>query len=996
MKIKFKQVIAAAAAVIIVISFLAPSALAAKEFQTFNEDISNNENFNHIQQIYEPAMSAASKAYYIDNGNNIIEIHFDDFPSQPQECWAYANNFYKKIWGVNFSNAFDDSSNSLRCLSDNELTLTADHLKKYVSHAALGSTLRVCDAEYLHGSDGWGHSQIIVQKDENGFTVFEGGLTNAPHCREHYYTWNGYADSNWPGSYAYIKYIKWPSAPAYEETPVENTVTYDANGGYNAPEDQTFNIGESVTLSTQEPLRAGYTFINWNTKQDGTGNVFYPGDIYSDNASVTLYAQWAYNGTGENPDGVKAIYLGSTSQYAYFNNALVNFHSGNKKTTFQFTFYTGSTIPNGGCLYQYGWSANPAGTFAIYFNNEAKVSVYCRYGGNNTTLKSKYALQPNTKYTAKINYTNGGNPVTEITIYDKDMSQLSYDSSSVLYCSTSTVQKGYIGTNGSMFYNTAPKIYLTDIKISATLDSDNSTLRTFDVSVSDYPVGANTISNGGLTLHLSGTNIETYYNWTSYAVDYDSRGGTPTPEKQYKLHNQDLTLSSIVPVLDNKEFICWNTSADGSGIDYLPGSTYTDNENVILYAKWKSVVHTVTFRDWDGTVLKTQQVDHGEAADAPADPVRTGYTFTGWDKAFNNVTSDLIVTAQYSINTYTVTFKDWDNTVLKTQQVNYGGAASAPADPVRTGYTFTGWDKAFNNVTSNLTVTAQYSINTYTVTFKDWDNTVLKTQQVNYGGAASAPADPERTGYTFIGWDKEFDNIKADTIVTAQYEKNEPDSSDNPTEPPCPEAVHFELETVKTKPGDDISVNFSVNGTYEAHGFRVFIRYDQSLLSLSTDKPLMHGNVWDQIVYNGGLANSDVASVPGQIGFAAIMPDAGFSASGTIFTINFHVSEDAAVDTVIPLTISVQEFNNFPSGGAETPIPFYVTHGNVEIPAYTLGDVNDDGVINTSDAVLILRYSLGACELTGNALLAADFNQDGVINTSDALGILRYSLITPV
>ena len=181
-------------------------------------------------------------------------------------------------------------------------------------------------------------------------------------------------------------------------------------------------------------------------------------------------------------------------------------------------------------------------------------------------------------------------------------------------------------------------------------------------------------------------------------------------------------------------------------------------------------MHTVTFKDWDGTVLKTQEVQHGGDAEAPADPTRTGYTFTGWDKEFTNITADLVVTAQYEINTYTVTFKDWDGTVLKTQEVQYGGDAEAPADPTRTGYTFTGWDKAFTNIMADLVVTAQYEINTYTVTFKDWNGTVLKTQEVQYGGDAEAPADPTRVGYTFTGWDKAFTNITADLVVTAQYE----------------------------------------------------------------------------------------------------------------------------------------------------------------------------------------------------------------------------------
>jgi len=157
------------------------------------------------------SVSAAST--YSING---VSVHYADYASSPNQCWAYANNFYKKIWGVNFTNSFNESSNSLRNLSDADLTLTEDHLKAYVSNAALGSCLRICNSEYLHGSDGWGHSQIIVQKDNNGFTVFEGGLSAAPYCREKYYTWSEYINTGWlGGTYAYIKYIKWPSAPAY-------------------------------------------------------------------------------------------------------------------------------------------------------------------------------------------------------------------------------------------------------------------------------------------------------------------------------------------------------------------------------------------------------------------------------------------------------------------------------------------------------------------------------------------------------------------------------------------------------------------------------------------------------------------------------------------------------------------------------------------------------------------------------------------------------------
>ena len=164
--------------------------------------------------------SYASNTYKI----NGVSVHWNDFSSSPSECWVYANNFYTKIWGHMFNNIFGDSENSLRNLSDSELTLTQNHLKTYVTNAALGSVMRICNASYLHGDDGWGHSQVIVQKDSNGFTVFEGGLSTYPYCREKYYTWSEYMSTSWLGGrYAYIKYIKWPGAPAYTPPPPVHT-----------------------------------------------------------------------------------------------------------------------------------------------------------------------------------------------------------------------------------------------------------------------------------------------------------------------------------------------------------------------------------------------------------------------------------------------------------------------------------------------------------------------------------------------------------------------------------------------------------------------------------------------------------------------------------------------------------------------------------------------------------------------------------------------------
>ena len=225
------------------------------------------------------------------------------------------------------------------------------------------------------------------------------------------------------------------------------------------------------------------------------------------------------------------------------------------------------------------------------------------------------------------------------------------------------------------------------------------------------------------------------------------------------------------PTREGYTFEGWDKTFDNVTADMEVTATYKAVETKPTDPQ--VTTYTVTFKDYDGKVLKTQKVESGKSATAPANPTRTHYTFTGWDKAFNKITADLVVTATYKINEYTVTFKDYDGTVLKTQKVESGKAATAPADPTRTHYTFTGWDKAFDNVTSDLVVTATYKINEYTVTFKDYDGTVLKTQKVESGKAATAPANPTRTHYTFTGWDKSFNKITADLVVTATYKINE-------------------------------------------------------------------------------------------------------------------------------------------------------------------------------------------------------------------------------
>jgi uncharacterized repeat protein (TIGR02543 family) len=138
---------------------------------------------------------------------------------------------------------------------------------------------------------------------------------------------------------------------------------------------------------------------------------------------------------------------------------------------------------------------------------------------------------------------------------------------------------------------------------------------------------------------------------TSGAVPVDTAGNALLPTKSYT-YLED-TIAKVLPAgnlaKSGHTFTGWNTAADGSGTSYAANSSIIITADIVLYAQWKSSAYIVNFIDWDGAVLKEHKdIVHGGNAIAPANPSRSGYEFTGWDKAFSNITGNLTVTALYS------------------------------------------------------------------------------------------------------------------------------------------------------------------------------------------------------------------------------------------------------------------------------------------------------------------------------------------------------------
>lgn len=236
------------------------------------------------------------------------------------------------------------------------------------------------------------------------------------------------------------------------------------------------------------------------------------------------------------------------------------------------------------------------------------------------------------------------------------------------------------------------------------------------------------------------------------------------------IYKENVVFSDLFTLSLQKEGYTGRLYRDADFLKPLTKDSKVKNGDTV-YVKWTINKYTVTFMDGEKVLATFTNVTHGDTVTAPEVPEKDGKTFSKWDKDFSKVTSDLTINAVYDVDTFTVTFKDGEK-VLETQTVEYEAAATAP-DTARLsppeGMHFAKWDKDFSKVTEDIEVSAVYELNEYTVTFKNGETT-LKTEMVKHGFAATAPNVYDTATKKFVGWDKSFDNVTSDIIVNAKFE----------------------------------------------------------------------------------------------------------------------------------------------------------------------------------------------------------------------------------
>ena len=531
-------------------------------------------------------------------------------------------------------------------------------------------------------------------------------------------------------------------------------VTLDLNGGKLGGSSEDIQIIVKNGSTFTAPASDGLTRPDGNTGSyfmwlDGNGKSYEPGDSVP--ADVTeLTVQWTA------PTYTVTLHA---------NGGTIN--NGNVT---EYTYGVGATLPTADDMTYTGY------TFKGWYDNENLTgSPVTAIGGTETGNKEYWAKWEINQYTITFD-TNGGSEIAPIT----------QDYGTAITTPADPTRKGYTFKGW-------------DKEIPKTMPAENMTVKaqweinqyaiTFDTNggseiapiTQDYGTKITTPADPTRkgytfkgwdkeipkTMPAENMTVKAQWEINQYAITFDTNGGSEIAPITQDYGTKITTPAD--PTRKGYTFKGWDKEIPKT----MPA------ENMTVKAQWEINQYAITFDTNGGSEIAPITQDYGTAITAPADPTRKGYTFKGWDKEIPETmpAENITVKAQWEINQYTIAFDTNGGSEIAPITQDYGTEITAPDNPTREGYTFIGWDRDIpvTMPAENITVTAQWEINRYTITFDTAGGSEIAPITQDYGTNITAPADPTREGYTFIGWDMEIPTtMPAENItVTAQWKDSE-------------------------------------------------------------------------------------------------------------------------------------------------------------------------------------------------------------------------------
>ncbi len=255
--------------------------------------------------------------------------------------------------------------------------------------------------------------------------------------------------------------------------------------------------------------------------------------------------------------------------------------------------------------------------------------------------------------------------------------------------------------------------------------------------------------------------ITGYFTINQYTINFDTNGGS-TIESITQDYGSMINPPQN-PTREGYTFIGWEPA--------IPETMPLGGLTVI--AQWQANNYTLTYKV-DGNVYITYSVACGTTITPELAPTMEGYTFSGWSGLPTTMPAhDVVVTGSFTINSYTLTYKV-DGNVYTTFSVEYGTTLTPIAEPMKEGYTFSGWNGLPDTMPAgDVVVTGTFTAKSYTLTYKV-DGNDYKTFSVDCGTAITPEAEPTKEGYTFSGWSEIPETMPAeDVTVTGTFTINQ-------------------------------------------------------------------------------------------------------------------------------------------------------------------------------------------------------------------------------
>lgn len=565
----------------------------------------------------------------------------------------------------------------------------------------------------------------------------------------------------------------------------QHDIEYDANGGEGDYPLQRVDYYDTYTIYADEPVFDGHTFRGWHN--DFTGGTNYPGQTITPEGDILFTANWQLN-------AYQVSYHLNGGSGSFSNTEIDHFDTFNiSNTTPTRTGYTftgwrvesddpdvstatrqpGQSIEiTGRTRLTAQWTIN---SYNITYNLNGGVGTST---GSTNVYNTSYRVH--TSAPTRVGYTFDGWKRSDTNTDVSAGATFAMPANNVTLTAQWRINKynvTYAVNGGSGSYSTASVDYNVNHTISSTVPT-----RTGYTFQGWRRSDTNEIISQGSTFRMPANHVTLTAQWSinSYQVIYNLNGGSGSFSNNTLNYNSLYSVSGSTPTRTGYTFTGWKRSDTGAVIQ--AGSEFRiPANNVTLTAEWSINGYDITYDRNGGTSGPSGTTKHNFNSTFSVNsttPARTGYSFNGWRRSDNNgvvqpggsftvPSRDVTLTAQWTINTQTVTYNlNGGSGSFPQATVNHGSNFTVSSSrPTRTHFTFANWTRSGSGsgtlnpgnsftVTGNTTLTANWTRDTSTVSYNANGGSGAPGNQTKQHGItlSLSGSTPSRSGYTFQGW----------------------------------------------------------------------------------------------------------------------------------------------------------------------------------------------------------------------------------------------------